>query len=167
MAQKSSDRLAKALHAMTDHSQDTSEPVEESSVPTEPSSIPVPQTHRPSRPAKPNSPKRIGQSMSPPRTLVDSKQSSAKPRSRKSRVGSLEFRRTLIPPCLVVGTCFIGFMMFFFLQPDDAALRQVRGVVPVGIGIIGCLLLGVGVFNMLLVKNELDFRRNHTDASKV
>ncbi|GIW76542.1 MAG: hypothetical protein KatS3mg104_1605 [Phycisphaerae bacterium] len=183
MARESSDRFAQALHNMTNQSETTDQPSAES-VPSQTSSRPARPTskadssmltrkqhpNRVDRPSQPGVTQPISESISPSVSSGSSnysKKSATQARSRKSISGSLEFRRTLIPPCLVVGTCFIGFMLFFFFQPEDAALRQVRWVVPVGMGILGFLLLGVGVLNMFLVKKELDHRRRHTPVSHV
>ncbi len=80
-------------------------------------------------------------------------------KKKKSLTGSIEFRRTMIPPCLVVGASFIVMTGLFFLQPESSALRQARVILPIGMGILGFILLAVGAFNMLLVKKELDAHR--------
>lgn len=192
MAKESLDRLAQALQAMTDQPETGSEspneipqpdvtPLQSSSKPSQPvinrHSSPITTNTSPSpsqpaiksRPARPDSVEIIRENTPTPLTSIPAypKHSAGKTPKRKLRTGSLEFRRTLIPPCLVVGICFIIFMLFFFFQPEDAALRQVRWVVPVGMGIMGCLLLGIGVLNMLLVKKELDLRQNHRGGSRV
>jgi protein-S-isoprenylcysteine O-methyltransferase Ste14 len=81
---------------------------------------------------------------------------------RKSKTGSIEFRRTLIPSCLVVGSMFVLLTILFFFQPADAALRQARVFVPIAIGVLGVVLLAVGVFNMLLVKKELERKQSQS-----
>lgn len=183
MARESSDRFAQALHNMTNQSETTDQPSVES-VPSQTSSRPArpilkvdsststrkQHPNRSARPSEPGVTQPMSESMSPSVSSGPSnysRKSATRARSRKSLSGSLEFRRTLIPPCLVVGTCFVGFMLFFFFQPEDAALRQIRWVVPVGMGILGFLLLGVGVLNMFLVKKELDLRRRHPPVSHV
>lgn len=77
-------------------------------------------------------------------------------RKNQSLFASQEFRRTLIPPCLVVGATFLLLMLIFFMLPASAALRQASIILPVGLGVTGLLLLGLGVLNMILVKKELD-----------
>lgn len=189
-AKESLDRLAQALQAMTDQPESGSEspneilqpdvaPLQSSSKPSQPAinrhSSPITTNPSPSqsaiksRPARPDSVEIIQGNSPTPLTSIPAypKHSAGKTPNRKLQTGSLEFRRTLIPPCLVVGICFIVFMLFFFFQPEDAALRQIRWVVPAGMGIMGCLLLGIGVLNMLLVKKELDIRQNHREGSRV
>lgn len=72
---------------------------------------------------------------------------------------SIEFRRTLIPPCLVLGAMLIALAIAYWFQSPTATLRRFSTAVPVAAAIFGALLISLGVFNMLVVKNELDARK--------
>lgn len=81
-------------------------------------------------------------------------------------MASLEYRRTLIPSCLVVGVMFPLLTIAFFLQPQTWALRHANLLIPVSIGIVGLLVLGVGVLNMLMVKKELEAQKAAASSTK-
>jgi len=83
----------------------------------------------------------------------------AKPASKKHKkvpfFATLEFRQTVIPPLLAGGGGLIVLGILYFLQPSDAALRQLGATVPLVVGLIGVVLIGMGVLNMTKVKQQL------------
>jgi hypothetical protein len=70
------------------------------------------------------------------------------------KAATLDFRRTLIPPCLVVGVGLLLCTALFYLQSPHAALRHASPLLPIGMAMIGGLVLAAGVFNMLLVRAQ-------------
>jgi hypothetical protein len=105
---------------------------------------------RPSRPAAPApsaTPAAVDYARKPVRKVV---------KKSKYNAGSLLFRQTLIPPCLVAGGMFVLLAIAFFLQPSTYALRQASLYFPIGIGVMGAVVLAMGIFNMILVKKELE-----------
>ena len=100
-----------------------------------------------------------------PATVIDYAKQKKAP-ARKSTVASLEFRRTLIPPCLVVGIAFPILTLLFFLQPSTSALRHANVLIPIVIALVGFAVLAVGVLNMLMVKKELDAQQAAKKAVK-
>ncbi|MBC7783022.1 MAG: hypothetical protein H7144_04210 [Burkholderiales bacterium] len=92
----------------------------------------------------------------PTTTATLTSDSAPKPAMQKS---AIEFRRTLIPPCLVLGAMLIGLAITYWFQSPTAMLRRFSVGVPTAAAIFGALLIALGVFNMLVVKNELDARK--------
>ncbi|HEX8325326.1 MAG TPA: hypothetical protein VF595_15600 [Tepidisphaeraceae bacterium] len=59
--------------------------------------------------------------------------------------GSAFVRQTLLPPCAVLGVGLLGLGVAYFLQPPDAALRQVPPGVPVTLLAVGAVALACAV----------------------
>ena len=87
-------------------------------------------------------------------------------KKKQSLTGSIEFRRTLIPPCLVVGGSFLLLTAIFFMLPSTAALSHASIILPLGIGIVGLMVLGVGALNMIMVKKELDSKKTRPASAQ-
>ncbi len=72
-----------------------------------------------------------------------------------SLAGSIRFRQTLIPPCLVCGTILSIFSLIYYLQPPTASIRYLEPFWAIGFGLVGVVLIGLAVTNMKIVKNQL------------
>jgi len=126
-------------------------------VSTTPAPTPAAAPARPSRPSRPSAPQPVARIEAPVQQQVVSYAArKAASKSKAAAYATSEFRRTMIPSCLVVGVMFPLMFVAFFLQPASAALRQTTILLPVGILVIGLLVLGVGMMNMMLVKKEIE-----------
>lgn len=125
--------------------------------PTSPTSpTPTPTPSAPARPSRPAAPAPIATPAPVDYARKTVRKSASKP---KFKAGSLQVRQTLIPPCLVAGGMFLLMGIAFFLQPSTFALRQISLYFPLGIGIMGAVVLALGIFNIILVKKELDRKK--------
>lgn len=79
--------------------------------------------------------------------------------AKQALTGTIEFRRALIPSCLVLGVLFPLLTILFFARPKTDALRAIPPYLPIAMAVIGVVLLAIGALNMVLVKNELDAKK--------
>ena len=175
---KDKDHLASALDAMMNGQADESshDEIVETPAPPPPAAAPAPapRTARPSAPVLKNRPSPVPAPAAPQPAPAGRPARPAKPAAaaqsaapvdyaarkpvRKKPVpyfASLDFKQTIIPPCLCVGLGFLVLTVLFFLQPATSALRMGGVLLPAGMAVVGLILLAVGVANVLIVKREL------------
>lgn len=69
--------------------------------------------------------------------------------------GAIEFRRTLIPPCLVTGLGLIGVAVTLYLLPEGSLYRGLPSYIPPTLLGLGVLVLALGGINMATVARDL------------
>lgn len=75
-------------------------------------------------------------------------------------IKSIQFRQTAIPPLLVGGLLLLSLGLLPFITPDDSAFAAMKGRAWVAFFFmaVGVLMLIMGFFNMMAVKQQLAAR---------
>lgn len=74
---------------------------------------------------------------------------------RTPRSGSINVRQTLIPLMLTGGAICIGLALAWMMTDVDSPYRRVSAILPIVLAVTGVILLFAALFNMLMVKREL------------
>lgn len=74
---------------------------------------------------------------------------------KKPLIQSLKFRRTIIPPLLVVGISFLIMPIAWLMMDRDSLLRNAGAALPITLCVVGAVLLLLAILNMLSVRAEL------------
>jgi hypothetical protein len=68
----------------------------------------------------------------------------------------LGFRRTMIPILLTLGLALPVTAIWWMIQEDDSPIRELGWQFPVTLTVIGIVMLGLGILNMVQVKRQMD-----------
>gem|GEM_PF-4962403 len=74
---------------------------------------------------------------------------------RRSYLASLHFRQTIIPILLTLGISMPALALGWLMLDPDSLLRSAGPALPIGLAVVGVVMLVLAIVNMLSVRHEL------------